>query len=87
MSHAVAVQDNTAMVPAKTIERFGVDYSAPADGDRLNGIPAAPGAKGSIPVTRYQSTTQHGDIQAYESTAAVYAYNATAFATFTAWSY
>jgi hypothetical protein len=52
-----------------------------------NGVTAAPGAKGSIPVTRYQSTTQRGDIQAYESTAAVYAYNATPFATFTAWTY
>lgn len=54
-----------------------------------NGVTAAVGAKGSVQVAAMTSTAPggRGDIQAYESTAAVYAYNATAFATFTAWEY
>jgi hypothetical protein len=52
-----------------------------------NGVTAALGAKGSLQISAMASTSGRGDIYTDESTAAVYAYNATPFATFTASQY
>jgi len=52
-----------------------------------NGITAAIGAKGSLQIAAMTGNPGRGDIYTDESTAAVFAYNATAFATFTASEY
>lgn len=52
-----------------------------------NGVAAALGAKGSLQIGAMSGNPGRGDIYTDESTAAIYAYNATAFATFTASEY